>query len=407
MSLFNVQLRLVTPAFCGGAEARQVDPITPIRPSSVRGSLRWWFRAAVAAQLWPASKGRADQKQMLDQLHDLESLLFGAVRGDALASAIALLPAEGVLKAVDFPAPDQVRSRGVRYLGYGLFEGGQPTVLDAAHTVFTQPIRLRPRAKNLGDVVAATVWLWAHLGGLGARTRRGWGSLELLDLGGLPWAGPPPGALLADPTAVRAHLVKGITEAGAVFSRFLRSQGHTPGQGEGPHPAIRTLRGLERLPVIPHTFPRGIDALEHAGRLFQDFRSTLQRNKRGLGPLPDYHEVKAAIQERPGAPVGVERAAFGLPLPFYFRSLQGAKATVEPEGKDRLASPLLFRVVRTQAGFCVALIHLASRAGSSASLDRDLRVRIRGRSVRVARRPESTLVNQFVDWAPQQSKSIP
>ena len=40
----NYKLRLVTPMFGGGAKAGEIDGQRPIRASSIRGHLRWWWR---------------------------------------------------------------------------------------------------------------------------------------------------------------------------------------------------------------------------------------------------------------------------------------------------------------------------------------------------------------------------
>ncbi len=41
----TLHLRLITPLFGGGYETREVDPDCIIRPATIRGHLRFWWRA--------------------------------------------------------------------------------------------------------------------------------------------------------------------------------------------------------------------------------------------------------------------------------------------------------------------------------------------------------------------------
>jgi hypothetical protein len=72
---------------------------------------------------------------------------------------------------------------------------------------------------------------------------------------------------------------------------------------------------------------------------------------------PDYQNVKNAVQGKLLSQP-VERAAFGLPIVFYYRSLKGAKGTLEGERHDRRASPLFIRVTRLANGKYVLVLTL-------------------------------------------------
>ena len=104
-------------------------------------------------------------------------------------------------------------------------------------------------------------------------------------------------------------------------------------------------------------------ALDEIGQKFANFRYQL---------APEYPAIEQIVLAKAGigtAPklTGVSRAAFGLPLPFYFRSVQQAlenrgvnrqkarreaQAIIKPtqEGVDRRASPLLIRAARLANG---------------------------------------------------------
>lgn len=46
----HYEIELITPMFGGGVETRVNDPSFPIRPTSIRGQLQFWWRATVGAQ---------------------------------------------------------------------------------------------------------------------------------------------------------------------------------------------------------------------------------------------------------------------------------------------------------------------------------------------------------------------
>src|SRR5581483_6470454 len=51
----------ITPMFGGGVETRVNDPSFPIRPTSIRGQLQFWWRATVGAQYATLQELRAAQ----------------------------------------------------------------------------------------------------------------------------------------------------------------------------------------------------------------------------------------------------------------------------------------------------------------------------------------------------------
>jgi CRISPR/Cas system CMR-associated protein Cmr1 (group 7 of RAMP superfamily) len=75
MNTLLASFEIVTPMFLGGA-----DPKTPqgIRPASVKGALRFWWRALNWARV--AALHSSDQNAALRQLHQEEGWLFGQSR---------------------------------------------------------------------------------------------------------------------------------------------------------------------------------------------------------------------------------------------------------------------------------------------------------------------------------------
>lgn len=82
------------------------------------------------------------------------------------------------------------------------------------------------------------------------------------------------------------------------------------------------------------------DAIKGIGEAMRDFRS--YRN-------PDHDNVRRWIEQRVKIPT-VERAAFGLPLPFRYSNGGPADVVLGSNNHERRASPLCLRVSRLANG---------------------------------------------------------
>lgn len=406
-SHMQLSLDFLTPGFVGGATPRQGDPYLPLRPSAVRGLLRTWFRMAVAAVFWPAGDSTFQQSDWVNILREVENKVFGSTkRRSPVVVSLDEAPAPQ-----PFPVP-QPPTSGLRYLGYGLFEHGTPTVLPVGKQ-YRLSLRIRPfgidakQRQRIEKLLSATVWLWTHLGGIGARSRRGFGSLELTSSPGLLEFD---GRLLTrckDVTELEIQQRTGLNRALDVFEEELAQEFFANPEEGRPHRAIRNLMGAE-LTVLPRTFSSGQDALEIVGTLFQQFRATRARLAKGQPRLQDYYVVRNALQTgaRPNQAVG--RTAFGLPLRFYFSSLAGQACTLTPpmDKGDRVPSPLHVRVHRLASGrFAVMLINLAADSRVSPLLDLDaLEMKTKQGTHRVPV-PDASYLRDFVRFAVAQATS--
>ncbi|MEZ4363812.1 MAG: type III-B CRISPR module RAMP protein Cmr1 [Kofleriaceae bacterium] len=405
----SFDVEVLTPAFVGGHEPRKLDEHTPLRPHTIRGLLRWWFRAAAGSVLWPTDQSERARRRMIVELRKVESALFGDT--EHASNVMVLPPKVSRAQCQPFEIPDSRRSPGQRYLGYGLFEDGRrPEAIYPHHTPIPVTLRLRREITGAPDLLGATVWLWTALGGIGARSRRGYGSLRLVKADD---AMRIKGHLIDQPST-HTDLVKqlhdGIAWATNVFLEYLPKFTTHPLQRApgGPHPELRTLYGIDgddSIVALAGMFGAASEAMERMGRLFQSFRSTLERHRLGMPPLADYFAVKNSITSR-RPPSSLDRAAFGLPLPFYFRSLQGAKATFLPQHADRLASPLLLRIhalkISTGQRYVGTLINLVGRGDSYVHplLARRLVERKdKDKESGSFAPPNGAILRQFIQWA--------
>ncbi|MBN1173570.1 MAG: hypothetical protein JXA67_15475 [Micromonosporaceae bacterium] len=208
MSWSTIHLQVTTPLFNAGHDPTG-DQDTGIRVSSILGAMRFWFRAMAGVHLGPD----------LAALRYWEARVFGRAASDTAggndqaAAPIqwriprqppvtrppvrpqdkkpTWLPSYGVEKP-----RDQGEDRWIVYLlGQGLGNLGDCT-LNRSYVEPGQPFQLWFRQRHndpqaLG-LALTSLWLTCAFGGIGARTRRGFGGLRItgFEPNGLPLPSP-------------------------------------------------------------------------------------------------------------------------------------------------------------------------------------------------------------------------
>jgi CRISPR-associated protein Cmr1 len=178
--------RIVTPMFIGDAEQKA----TSIRPPSIKGALRFWWRACQWGKMLQETQG--DVSSALHTLHQREAKLFGIAAEDNRGGQGRFL-----LQVIEQPKRQTQNNwpqnnTGSGYLGFGLFESGKPekgnyqphreAIVENSH--FTLQLCFKPKASEEDiNSLRETLKVFGLLGGLGSRARRGFGSvyLETLD----------------------------------------------------------------------------------------------------------------------------------------------------------------------------------------------------------------------------------
>lgn len=312
--------RLLTPLFGGGVEPRYADPVTVVRGTEVRGHLRFWWRAVRG---WQAQGD-------LKRLFDLESAIFGSA-GEGGASPVVV--------------EVEVLNRGQDVFPYEAKGEKVKPRKDVAHPYITFPLRPEGVAEvscrrlrlgvrfrltlrfpkvvttkdgplNLQEELEAALWAWETFGGIGARTRRGFG-------------------------AIAAEGSKAPTEV--EIRERLRQLSREGGWPEGvPH-------------LTPSSLVRvvGLSWLEVAEK-YQAFRTP------GRFQWPESEAIRYFIKRQKKEVTTTRpllkfpRGRFGLPIVFQ-RGVP-KKISLEPKTGDRLASPLLFRPLDSPRKCVVAVL---------------------------------------------------
>lgn len=151
-------IHVVTPLFGGGVHVAEHDPITLIRGSSVRGHLRFWWRATHGALA-------ADERALLTKESE--------VWGNSVQRSRVSIRVTTVDKGVE---NRRWRSSPEEYPPYVLFPFTRTNPPASAQEGVKFELQLSYLPEHRRDVLAA-LWAWANFGGIGARTRRGCGSL--------------------------------------------------------------------------------------------------------------------------------------------------------------------------------------------------------------------------------------
>lgn len=173
----SVRLELVTPVLGGSASTRAVDEVDIVRAPTVRGHLRFWWRALYAAryssakelyegesQIWGRAATEEGGRSAVEIRIDVEKAgaidtsdirLSDSKAGKATPGAYALWPAREEKKTSTPPAPRRM-------------SGTQFRVTLLVAEAFEKEVENALRA-------------WILFGGYGSRTRRGLGSLTVVD----------------------------------------------------------------------------------------------------------------------------------------------------------------------------------------------------------------------------------
>lgn len=347
------EIELITPLFGGGAKTRETDPSFPIRPTSIRGQLQFWWRATVGAQYATPRELRLAQTE---------------VWGNTECASRVQVKVEVVKVSGSIPCARYEQDSG-RYrsmptwnppfqntaLPYALFpfqgqlgRGRREIEIEPASCITEARFQLIlqcDRSIDFTRQVEPALWAWVHFGGLGSRTRRGCGSLRCLKLLAKdrnellarlrPFVAGAPDRQW--PTLAATILVGNQTDsaikAWADVIALLREfrQGPNLGRNPGQRPQ---QPGRSRWPE-PETIRRITNA-----------RSSGHQR---MDNIPDD---------------AFPRAEFGLPIVFHFKDEGDPPDTVlyparGPEGpRERMASPLILKAAALQNNKYVPLIVL-------------------------------------------------
>lgn len=319
--VFQFSFRVVTPLFLGGAQPKD---FAELRPPAIKGLLREWYRVIVGA----------------DVARDNEARFFGGTT-EKSGQCPFLLSVDRAMEGMERWERQRVSAKaisGLNYLGFTLNMGenirkgiapGSQFELGAAFPRGAHQEAFQEQRRAL----LGTLWLLAHLGGVGSRSRRGIGSLALekCQLDKASESDSIPLAVeAADFFSVCACLEQGLAMMGDWFGRERRNS--TDGE---PRPGF-DLR-TSRIVVVPganagKAWNRPLEALDYIGGKLQELRRK---------PDIDGFPTTRLLVQNARLPHAPYRTAFGLPLTY--RLPTGKDTYRPPKEKNAEFAPFLLR----------------------------------------------------------------
>ncbi len=368
--------KLITPLFGGGAVTKKADDVKIIRETEIRGQLRFW---------WRAIRGVGTIKEMSEREAEIFGTSASEKDGNKLGASKVKVFVE-IEKKGESKVPFVVVEKTDRFgnIEYNDRTGEPKTkVIDKKIAPIYAVFPLRPPENEkfagmyisllqvgvefnleitfpneLRKDVEAALWAWENFGGIGARTRRGFGAVELFEV---CENNSDITNLIEKPTsnkdAFRTYYQTKITE-------FTNDLGGRTIDKNVPHL-------LQTSDSKTQTRNNSKDAWEFLIKQLKDFRQSRNPSsdprkegrsywsepdeirrivKKGDGLTRDFaHLPKHTVKKFP-------RAEFGMPIVFSFPQYNEPKNTeLLPNGYTRLASTLILKPVACSDGKFLAL----------------------------------------------------
>jgi CRISPR-associated protein Cmr1 len=329
------EYRLITPLYGGGVTPNEADPVTVVRATEVRGHLRFWWRACRggmfdgnAEEMWKKENeiwGKAHKKgdpvvkqaQTIQIIVDVDPAKKGKpIKPFVITEKRRPQSTNGIPGYAAFPLqPDQDK-----------LKEPDPYIPDLWKDVSFILTILFPEDQR--KEVEAALWAWETFGGIGGRTRRGFGALHLLAIDGKPCGVLP----VYDVERWIREKLNLHVECGNFPDNF-------------PH----LSRNIQLVVTTP-TYDPMVTWQDLITRL-QKFRQYRDARRRAIWPEAKAirsllrNEAHSYLQKFP-------RAAFGLPIIFHFTGANAPTDNItlkeqgenkKEESKERFASPLILR----------------------------------------------------------------
>jgi len=221
LEIFETELKLTSPAFLAGANQQRED--CDLRPATLRGLLRWWWRTlhagavdvttlrALEAAIWGDTKGGAAVRLVVERVFNSNPQLYNKRE---------LVNFDDQKKKSEYGIPEadpKKTTQGLWYLSYGMDESSREGERKQRHwlepgatwrlrlvarpTHFVEPVKTGQKANRQADKAQpvkdtarpitadealeqakAALWLLCHFGGVGSKARKGFGSLQATQL---------------------------------------------------------------------------------------------------------------------------------------------------------------------------------------------------------------------------------
>lgn len=327
----------ITPIFGGGVEAGVPDTEMPIRASAIRGQLRFWWRFLAShrpdnpikdpkalfeaeREIWGGmgEKGEDYASKIFIRIHDVKNIISQAYDDKQVEYAL-------------FPAKSEKRKKN--------------SAKDLIKPGVTFTLSITAPTDELEHIEYVIRW-WMSFGGIGARTRRGLGSINIQQL--LPIDKEEvevhKGCQLAIRTIKSGSALSAWEKAIEYLANFRQKPviGRNPGTGNTPGRSHWPEPDSIRLILNTHSTKKTIQKYNHKKQENEEYA------------CHDHSPNHDAM-------ISFPRAFFGLPINFKFKDEdcgEPKESQLIPSHSERLASPLILKPYRISEGkyACAALL---------------------------------------------------
>lgn len=377
------EIQVITPIFGGGAEAGVNDPVTLIRSSTIRGHLRFWWRATRGAKCKTAA-----------ELLQREGAIWGTTDNPSrVCIEVAVGEHDDPFECASYKwdknmhrgdggyrlkwsSPFDTRNSPLPYVLFP-FQGKAPDSGDPK-----EPSKMIRSARfklimhifslngdNIEKDVEAAVWAWVNFGGIGARSRRGCGALYCIkSTPHDPDLTPPSFQKFEEWLKGRSSYYKLISSS---TSRDWPTLGKVYQSGKD---GLNSIPSWEDCIGVIKDIRQGVDLGRDSssggkpGRSRwpepESIRNLVMKEKRLITRPHRWHPPDSRMPD-----IAFPRAEFGMPIILEIRG-EGLKPTLQPSDNiNRMASPLIFRPIEFSNGrFASVIIRLNTSPLHSAYL---------------------------------------
>ena len=362
------QYKLITPLFGGGVSPRENDPSKLIRETSIRGQLRFW---------WRAMRGNGTLAEMKKR----EDAIFGSANQDFGQSKISIAVAvnkigtsEQIYESGGGNPKPVGKWQKIAYAAFAL----QPTkdepnqkeirvgVEFALNISYPRKIEIK---NNKGEIIVivedtdseieAAIWAWETFGGIGGRTRRGFGALDLFS---------------AAKNAKELQIAKYKTETAEKDIKNDLVKHLLPNKicdKNVPHLTIESNFKVKKSADSQTAWNNVIDKFRQF-RQFRRDKNTQQVSPFGKSQWSEPRAIKAIDRNfNNEGIVKFPRGEFGLPIIFHFpqREIGLPDYTLNLKNEERLASSLILKPISCADGAVSAALLIESSRASEFSLE--------------------------------------
>ncbi len=197
MKEITFELETITPLFIAGADQRNIEN-EGLRAPSLRGLLRWWFRAIMGGMT------------SVSTMRNLENEIFGSTQRASLVK-LKVVPKD--VRRIKFVGEDKRCNMKYFRRGYD------------CESKFD--VHIYSREKPEFNLALGSLWTAIILGGIGGRSRRGAGSLRITDVklaGTLDEPLPTFTIEGGDAKEVRDNISKGLEKVYDLFIGYCKSK---------------------------------------------------------------------------------------------------------------------------------------------------------------------------------------